>query len=80
MPAICGFLPGRSTVSQLIQVVHEYAKALEKNQQVDVIYLDFAKAFDKVPHNKLLYKFESFGIRGNLLIKLVSIVFAGSTA
>ena len=62
-----GFLPGRSTVSQLIQVVHEYAKALKKKQQVDVIYLDFAKAFDKVPHNKLLYKLESFGIRGNLL-------------
>ena len=61
------FLPGRSTVSQLIQVVHEYAKALEKKQQVDVIYLDFAEAFDKVPHNKLLYKLESFGIRGNLL-------------
>ena len=32
-----GFLPGRSTVSQLIQVVHEYAKALEKKQQVDSI-------------------------------------------
>jgi hypothetical protein len=62
-----GFLPGRSTVSQLIQVVHEHAKALEKKQQVDVIYLDFAKAFDKVPHNKLLCKLESFGIRGNLL-------------
>lgn len=62
-----GFLPGRSTVSQLIQVVHEYATALEKKQQVDVIYLDFAKAFDKVSHNKLLYKLESFGIKGNLL-------------
>ena len=36
-PHICkwqyGFLPGRSTVSQLIQVVHEYAKALEKNNK-----------------------------------------------
>ena len=70
-PHICkwqfGFLIGRSTVSQLIQVVHEYAKALEKKQQVDVIYLDFAKAFDKVPHNKLLFKLESLGVRGNLL-------------
>ena len=70
-PHICKcqykFLPRRSTVSQLIQVVCGYAKAL---QQVDVIYLlrlCFAKAFDKVPHNKLLFKLESLGIRGNLL-------------
>ena len=70
-PHICkwqyGFLPGRSTVSQPIQVVHEYAKNMKKNRQVDIIYLDFAKAFDKVPHNKLLFKLESLGIRGNLL-------------
>ena len=63
-PHICKwqyrFLPGRSTVSQLIQVVHEYAKAFEKKQQVD-------KAFHKVPHNKFLFKLESLGIRGNLL-------------
>ena len=67
-PHICKwqyrFLPGRSTVSQLIQVVHEYAKALEKKQQVDVIYLEFTKVFHKVPHYKLLFKLESLGIRG----------------
>ena len=40
---------------------------VKKKRQVDVIYLDFAKAFDKVPHNELLFKLESLGIRGNLL-------------
>ena len=62
-----GFLPGKSTVSQLSQVVHQFGKALEKRQQVDVIYLDFPKAFDKVSHCKLLFKLECLGIRGSLL-------------
>ena len=49
-----GFLPGKSTVSQLSQVLHHFAVALERRQQVDVIYLDFSKAFDRVSHEKLL--------------------------
>jgi hypothetical protein len=40
-----GFLPGKSTASQLSQVVHQFGKTLEKRQKVDVIYLDFSKAF-----------------------------------
>ena len=51
-----GFLPGKFTVSQLSQVVHHFAVALERKQQVDVIYLDFSKAFDRVAHEKLLFK------------------------
>ena len=35
-----------STVSQLAQVVHQFPKTLEMRQQVDIIYLDFSKAFD----------------------------------
>ena len=54
-------------MSQLAQVVHQFAKALEMRQQVDVIYLDFSKAFDPVPHEKLLFKFECLGIKGPLL-------------
>ena len=44
------FLPGKSTVSQLSQVAHQFANALERRQQVDVIYVDFLKAFDRVSH------------------------------
>ena len=61
-----GFLPGKSTVSQLSQVVHHFAVALKRRQQVDVIYLNFSKAFDRVSHEKLLFKHECLGIGGSL--------------
>ena len=60
-------MPGKSTVSQLTQVIHQFSKALEKKQQVDVIYLDFYKAFDRVLHKQLLYKLECLDIKDSLL-------------
>ena len=42
-------------------VDHPHAK------KTDIIILDFSKAFDKVPHNRLLYKPENYGIRGHNL-------------
>ena len=39
-------------MSQLTQVVHQFARALEMRQQVDVIYFDFSKVFDQVSHKK----------------------------
>lgn len=54
-------------MSQLTQVVHQFARALEMRRQVDVIYFDFSKAFDQVPHKKLLFMFKCLGIKGSLL-------------
>jgi hypothetical protein len=51
----------------MLYVLHEIHNILEKRAQVDTVYLDFAKAFDKVSHGLLLVKLHNFGIRGNLL-------------
>ena len=58
-------LSGLSCESQLIETVHEWMTAMENKTQIDAILLDFAKAFDKVPHLRLLSKFTSYGITGN---------------
>ena len=60
------FFPGKSTVSQLSQVVHQFANALERRQQADVTYLNFSKPFDRVSHENLLFKLECLGIGGSL--------------
>ena len=57
----------KNPLSQVSQVVHQFAIALERRQQVDVIYLFFSKAFDRVSHEKLLFNLECHGIRGSLL-------------
>ena len=62
-----GFLRGRSTVTQLLQVYHEVIEALAKGKEIDIAYLDFVKAFDKVPHCALLTKLSKFGISGQVI-------------
>jgi hypothetical protein len=51
-----GFRHSRSCESQLLSFVQELAANSDKNIQTDLIIMDFAKAFDKVPHQRLLYK------------------------
>lgn len=62
-----GFLPGRSVLTNLLLCVDEWSIMLDRGVPVDVIYLDFSRAFDRVPHKRLLLKLESLGIRGSLL-------------
>ena len=62
-----GFLPGRSTVTQLLEVHHEFCKAVDEGKEIRVIFLDISKAFDRVWHRGLLYKLKKSGIRGGLL-------------
>ena len=59
-----GFLRGRSTVTQLLQVYHDVTESLAKGKEIDIVYLDFAKTFDKVSHCALLNKLSCFGISG----------------
>ncbi len=62
-----GFLSGKSTVSQLLECTDDWSVAIRDKKSVDVIYLDFAKAFDSVSHPKLIYKLSKYGISGKLL-------------
>jgi hypothetical protein len=57
----------RSTESQLILTVQDLAADLDKGQQIDTVLLDFSKAFDKVPHRRLLLKLDHSGVRSNIL-------------
>ena len=61
-----GFISGRSTVLQMLTVMDEWTKAMDEGEEVDVIYMDFQKAFDKVPHHRLLQKLAGLGITGNV--------------
>lgn len=56
----------RSCLTQLLQLLHHWFAVLDKRGAVDVAFLDFAKAFDKVSHPHLLSKLQSYGIKGQL--------------
>jgi len=57
-----GFVNGRSCLTNLLEVMEAWTRALDDGYGVDVIYLDYRKAFDTVPHKRLLNKLLSYGI------------------
>ena len=61
-----GFRPGRSTVSQLVEQYENILDALAKKHNIDIIMLDYAKAFDTINHSILLHKLKKFGISGKV--------------
>jgi len=59
-----GFRAGHSCEAQLISVVEDIKLAMDNTSQVDIIFIDFRKAFDTVPHCRLLNKLYHYGIQG----------------
>ena len=62
-----GFREKRSCVTQLVMLVNDLVTSIYNKEQVDLILLDFSKAFDKVSHEKVLVKMHEYGVRGNTL-------------
>ena len=60
-----GFRDKLSSVTQLISSCHDWATTIQSRGQVDVIFLDFSKVFDKVPHRRLSVKLSYYGINGS---------------
>jgi ribonuclease P/MRP protein subunit RPP40 len=62
-----GFVKGRSCATTLLEFLEQATAAVDRGEAFDIIYLDFAKAFDKVPHRRLIKKMRAHGISGQLL-------------
>ena len=62
-----GVINNLSCETQLLTTANDLLQSYDKNRQVDIAILDFSKAFDTVPHRKLLLKLSAFGIHGSTL-------------
>ena len=61
-----GFVPGRSCMTQLLITLELWTEILDSGVSLDCIYLDFKKASDSVPHERLLSKLDAYGTGGQL--------------
>ena len=66
LPLQLGFCVSHSCESQLIIAMHDVVQNFDSKQQTDLIILDFIEVFDTVPHKKLLFKLDKYGINGNI--------------
>ncbi len=62
-----GFRAGKSCLTNLLEFTEYISKNMDKGEPIDIIYLDFQKAFDKVPHTRLMNKIQACGVKGKVL-------------
>ena len=62
-----GFRRHRSCVTQLLDAMNDFTELIENGDCIDSIYLDFRKAFDTVPHKRLINKLKAYGVNGPFL-------------
>ena len=62
-----GFRNKRSCLTNLLDFFYDIFNQYDESKAVDIIYLDFQKAFDKVPHKRLMTKLKIHGIQGDVL-------------
>ena len=62
-----GFVSGRNTITQLLVTINDWLSDLDNNIPVDACYMDFRKAFDAVPHQRLINKLIGYNISGPIL-------------
>ena len=70
-----GFRTGYSCATQLLNVCEDFSTYMERHCDFDCIYLDFSKAFDRVSHQKLIYKISDIGIPGNILLWIIDFFY-----
>jgi len=61
------FVSGKSCLTNLLEAFENWTKLLDEGHSIDIIYLDYRKAFDTVPHKRLLSKVQQAGIGGKVL-------------
>jgi hypothetical protein len=61
-----GFRSGYSCETQLLTTINDFLQEHDIGHQIDVAILDFSKAFDTVPHSKLLHNVHQYGIKGKI--------------
>ena len=66
-PSQHGFMPGKSCTTNLLEFLEYVTRVLDEGKNIDVIFLDFAKAFDKVPRERLVAKLAAHGVSGRVL-------------